>query len=46
MEPTDIKGENLEETIQEMKQLIARTERQLAGGCNNIRKDMSDAKAC
>ena len=45
MEPTDIKDEILEETIQAMKQLIAKTERQLTDGCNTACKEMSDAKA-
>ena len=44
MESPDIKDESLEEIIQAMKQLIARTERQLAHGCNTACKDRSDAK--
>ncbi len=45
MQATDIKDDNLEETIQAMKQLIAQTERQLADGCNTTCKDTPDVKS-
>lgn len=46
MNSTDIKIESLDETIQTVKQLIARAERHLADICNATGKNRPGAVAC